>query len=388
MPKITHFDATPIEDDYLDSLLISRGLGSRLNENLVTPPYDWIFRLHSEFRRAWLEGLDSLRRGALIRVSSCYTEATCLNAAAIRTPKQFCIAFPVGTVALLYDLFFRMLGTDSVFPELGKADPDGVPRYARVPTDADDLIFEADNPLGVSYIPPSRERRAVAKYLVVIVHDLLFAHEYQHINGGHLHFLSRAQKKSSIFEFGDAPETQDEELLFQALELDADAASVRWSLKIVMDARHNLWRYDPCLRDYLQEPEMAFRTWLFALITLFRLTHEHHARSEDHFRKHPPPLMRLAFMRPMVDYLFSAFPIQIDPLSAFEIVFDEVQRGLCAVSRQLPRREGFSTVSSKPFRDHMNAVISTWRQIQPELTTLCTEWGGSNAPEVYTPYVQ
>jgi len=388
MPNLTHLDATPIEDDYLDRLLITHGFGARLDESLVTPPYARIFRLHAEIRRASLEGLGSLRSGAANRVSSCYTEATCLNAAAIHTPKQFCIAFPIGTVALLYDLFFRMLGTDSVFPELGKADPEEVPRYTRIPTEAHDLIIEADNPLGVSYIPPSRERRAIAEYLVVIVHDVLFSHEYQHIDGGHLHFLSQEQKKSSIFEFGDAPETRDEELLFQALELDADAASVRWSLKIVMDARYNLWRYDPCLRSYLQEPEMALRTWLFALITMFRLTHEHHVRSGEPFRKHPPPLMRLAFMRPMVEYLFSSYPIQINPLSLFEIVFDEVQRGFCAVSQELPRREGFSNVSSKPFREHMNAVISTWRRIRPELIALCTEWGGSNAPEVYTPYVQ
>jgi hypothetical protein len=388
MQKLAHYDATPLKDDYLDWLLTSRGFGARFNESLVTAPYDRIFRLHSEIRRASLEGLASLHGATPVRVSSCYTVATCLNAAAIRTPKQFCIAFPIGTVALLYDLFFRMLGTDSVFPELGHPDPEKVPRYARIPTDAGDLIAEADNPLGVSYIPPARERRAMAEYLVVIVHDLLFAHEHQHIDGGHLHFLSREHQKSSIFEFGDAPETQDEELLFQALELDADAASVRWSLKILMDARRNLWRYDPCLRGYLQEPEMALRAWLFALITLFRLTHEHHVRSGEPFRKHPPPLMRLAFMRPMVGYLFSGFPIRVDPLSLFEIVFDEVQRGFCAVSRQLPRREGFSTVSSKPFRDHMNAVISTWRRIQPELTALCAEWGGSNSPEVYTPYVK
>jgi hypothetical protein len=374
-------------DSDLDRILAKRKLGTRLDETLAPPPFDRIFRHHKKVWQAYLEGLESLRVGAPYGVWPCYTNSTHLNAAAIRTPAGYWIAFPFGTLSLLYDLFFRMLGTDAVFPEFGKADPDGVPKYDWVPTDAAELIAEAGNPIGVNYIPPDRKRRALAEYLVVIVSDILFAHEYQHIDGGHLHFLN-GSPLSSIVEFGDGPKTYEEALVRQALEVDADAASVRWSLKITMAARRNQWRYDRELRSYLLEPEMALRTWMFALITLYRLSHETDRPSSDLFSAHPSPLMRLAFMRPMMDYLLSSFPIKMDPLSMFEVVFDEVQHGLCAVSNKLPRREGFSSVNTREFRDHMNAVVSVWRKIRPELNAISTAWGGDNAPEAYLPYVE
>jgi hypothetical protein len=169
---------------------------------------------------------------------------------------------------------------------------------------------------------------------------------------------------------------------------DADAAGVRWSLKITMSSETNHWRYDPVLRKQLQEPEMALRMWMFAVITLFRLAHERHVRSGfSGLTNHPSPLMRLHFIRPIVDYMFSDFDIRMDPLSMFGIVLDEVQRGLCAVSRQLPTRHGFGEVGSPEFRKHVNEVVTAWRSLRPILSSIAAAWGGSNAPEEYFPYV-
>lgn len=261
-----------------------------------------------------------------------------------------------------------------------------MPKYQRIPTESTRLISEAGNPVGVSYVPQDRKRQALAEYLVIIVSDILFAHEYQHIDGGHLHYLNQSPL-NVILEFGETPRSREEALVRQALEVDADAASVRWSLKITMAAERNLWRYDRELRSYLLEPEMALRTWMFALITLYRLTHEADRRSSGSVSAHPPPLMRLAFMRPMVDYLLSSYPIEVDPLSMFDVVFAEVQLGLCAISHELPRRQGLSDVRSRAFRTQMNDIISVWRAIRPELYAISSAWGGYNAPEAYLPYV-
>lgn len=375
---------SPPSDPILDILLLRCGLGYRFDETLVTAPYDRIFQLHRKIRVEYLSALNQERGG--LDVHTCYTSSTTLNAAAIRTGSLW-IAFPIGTISILYDLFFRMLGTAEVFPECGGADPDGVPRYERVPIDSAELVAEAGNPLGLTYIPQARERRALAEYLTLIAHDFLFAHEYQHIDGGHLH-LSDIGRSAEIIEFGDSPLTRDDAILRHALEIDADAAGVRWSLKITMNPNRNHWRYDPVLRSQIHEPEMALRMWMFAVITLFRVAHERHVRSGvGELTNHPPPLMRLHFIRPIVNYLLSEFPIRMDPLIMFEIVLDEVQRGLCAVSRELPTRRGFGEVGKPEFRTHVNDVVSSWRNLRPTLSAIASVWGGSNAPEDYFPYV-
>jgi hypothetical protein len=375
---------SPALDSVLDTLLLRSKLGHRFDESLVTPPYDRIFQLHRRIRSEYLAALNRECHG--LDVHTCYTSSTTLNAAAIRTGSLW-IAFPIGTTSILYDLFFRMLGTAVVFPECGGADPNGVPRHERVPIDSAELVAEAGNPLGLTYVPEARERLAIAEYLTLIAHDFLFAHEYQHIDGGHLH-LPQNGSFAELVEFGDSPPSREHAILRHALEIDADAAGVRWSLKITMKPDRNHWRYDPVLRSQLHEPEMALRMWMFAIITLFRLAHERHVRSGiSGFTNHPSPLMRLQFIQPIVDYLLSGFDIQMDPLSMFEIVFDEVQRGLCAISRRLPTRHGFGEVGSPEFRRHRNDVVSAWRSLRPTLSSIASAWGGSNAPEEYFPYI-
>lgn len=375
---------SPTSDPILDALLLKRGLGYRFDERFVTPPYDRIFQHHRKIRMEYLAALN--RAGGGLDVHTCYTSSTMLNAAAIRAGSLW-LTFPIGTISILYDLFFRMLGTAEVFTECGGADPDGVPRHERVPIDSAELVAEAGNPLGLTYIPQARERRAIAEYLTLIAHDFLFAHEYQHIDGGHLH-LPNIGPSAEIIEFGDSPSNRDDAILRHALEIDADAAGVRWSIKITMNPDRNHWRYNPVLRSHLHEPEMALRMWMFSVITLFRLAHERHVRSGvGDLTNHPPPLMRLHFIRPIVDYLFSNYDIRIDPLSMFEIVLDEVQRGLCAISRGLPTRRGFGDVGSPEFRTHVNDVVSAWRSLRPTLSSIASAWGGSNAPEEYFPYV-
>jgi hypothetical protein len=202
-------------DFTLDALLLKSGLGYRFDESLVMPPYNRIFELHHKIHTAYLTALNRADRG--LDVNTCYTSSTMLNAAAIRAGSLW-IAFPIGNFSVLYDLFFRMLGTEEVFPECGGADPAGVPRHDRVPIDAAERVAEADNPLGLTYIPRANERRAIAEYLTLIACDFMFAHEYQHIDGGHLDLLQPGAS-AEIIEFGDSPQNHDDAIVRHALEI-------------------------------------------------------------------------------------------------------------------------------------------------------------------------
>ncbi|HEX8274584.1 MAG TPA: hypothetical protein VF615_18250 [Longimicrobiaceae bacterium] len=375
------------ESGSLTSFPAKKGPDDRFDETLFPEPFDRVFHLHSRIREEYLSALRTSQTGPALDVSTCYTASTDFNAAAVRQGTSFWITFTVGTPAVLYDLFFRMLGTGEVFSDIGTADEGMVPRHDRIVTNAGPLLEDAGNPLGLSYVPTCKYRRAIAEYLVLIVCDAMFAHEYQHITGGHLHYLF-TDPFCRMVEFGDSPAGRDDALLRQALEIDADAAAIRWSLKATMDTSHNRWRYDPVLSSYLREPERALRLWTFAIITMFRLAHESHVGiGSPVYGVHPPPLVRLYFARTIVDYLLQDYPVLMDPPSMFDFVFDEVQRGLCAITQTLPRRQGFSKIGSKEFCDHVNNLVSVWRGIRPELGAIASSWGGSNAPEEYFPYV-
>jgi hypothetical protein len=271
-------------------------------------------------------------------------------------------------VLILNDLYLRIMASQEVLIQIGEPRSQPKPKLLdAILTSADGLPITSDNPLGLIVMPTDPIREAYAHFLTQIAFEFMFAHEYQHIEGGHLDWsLSRGRNLMS--EYGMDELSAEEALGEQVLEIDADAAATRWSLKITMDKSNDRWRIPPELTDLLSVPENRLGAWLFATGAFFRLMDEIGCSSNDFARmSHPPALMRSYFCLPAATYILGGLPLTHGVLDLLPLATDEVDLALRSIAHAPPKAPGIRNALSRGSREyatHINRLIRHWPQVR------------------------
>ncbi len=364
------------------------GFGGLFDETRVKAPFNRLYLHHRARFESHIQSIERIRLPEKrLRIAMGFADSAEFNAFAFPHDDQYFVGMPYGTVLILNDLYLRILASQTVLLQIG--DPGSQPKpelLDSILTSADGLPIASDNPLGLNVGPTDPIREAYAAYLIQIAFEFLFAHEYQHIEGGHLDWnLNRGRKM--ICEYWADELRAEEALDKQVLEIDADAAAVRWSLKITMDKSNDHWRVPPALTELLTVAENRLRAWLFATGTLFRLMDEMGCRS-NHFAQmsHPPALMRSYFCLPAATYILGGLPLTHGVLDLLPLATDEADLALRSIAHAPPKAPGIRDALSRGSREyaiHINRLIRHWPQVRSELSPIAARLGGSNAPDEY-----
>jgi hypothetical protein len=361
------------------------GFGGLFKDSLVIPPYNRLYSHHRSQFESHVKSIEGIRPAdSRLKIAVEFDDSTQFNAFAIPCDDQYFVGVPFGTVLILNDLFLRIMASHDALLNIGEptAQPKP-PLLDRIPVDARSLPITSDNPLGLVVGPIDPVREAYASYLIQIAFEFLFAHEYQHIEGGHLSWLLNSGR-SMLCEFWADELTTGEALNQQVLEIDADAAAVRWSLKITMDQSNDHWRIPPAISDLMAVPDNRLIAWLFAVGALFRLMDEM-GRSTGHFTRtsHPPALMRLYFCFPAVSYIVGNLPLTHEVSELIPLAITEVDVAFRSIARATPDGSGITDGLSPEYPAHVNRLVKHWPRIRRKVSPIAAKWGGSNVPDEY-----
>ena len=382
-------DAQNLERRDLDDLFASAarecGFGGLFRDSLVVKPFDRPLASQRVRLESYLFSLKKAQTsGRGLDVNVAYADSPEFNAFAVAVGHRHFIGIPYGTFLLLSDLFLRILAERTTFVGIG--DPKAhleQAKHVRLPLSASDLPTSEGNPLGWTVGPPDPVRQAYADYLTGIAFDFLFAHEYQHIEGGHLKWLHE-QDAGALVEFA-APRLRTQEALDrQVLELDADAAATRWSLKIAVDRSNDQWRVPESLRASLQSDDDRVAAWLFAVYALFRYMEEVGGRPTDlGATAHPRSLMRHYFTIPAASYILGGLPCGERLHYLMGNAISEVEGAFGKIVSTPPPSPDPKKVLQHDFAAHINRLVRHWPTVRSKVGPIAAEWGGSNAPDEY-----
>jgi hypothetical protein len=326
--------------DVFDECVRQNGLGGLFDESRVIAPFNRVYLHHRSQFESHVWSIERIRPADLrLKIAIEFADSPEFNAFAFACGDQYLVGIPFGTVLVLNDLFLRIMASQDALPNIGEPKSQSeLSPLERINVSAESLPTSSDNPLGLIVGPTDSVREAYAGYLIQIAFEFLFAHEYQHIEGAHLS-KPLPGGKSLLREFWADELTAGEALDCQLLEVDADAAAVRWSLKITMDKSNDHWRIPPPIRDLMAVPENRLRAWLFAVGALFRLMDEVEPGT-SHFTRtsHPPALMRLYFCFPAVSYILGSLPLAHTVLDLIPVAITEVDTAFRSIARTDGRR--------------------------------------------------
>ncbi|HEY0319446.1 MAG TPA: hypothetical protein VGC66_00595 [Pyrinomonadaceae bacterium] len=383
MQDLTNMTASSINP--FDECARQAGFGGLFDETLIPSPFDRLYRHHRSDFESHLKSIERIQPPDMgLRIEVEFANSAQFNAFTLAYGDQYFVGVPFGTVLILNDIFLRFMASRDVLSNVGDpASQPESPLLECIPIDAGYLPITYDNPLGLTVGPTDPVREAYAGYLIRIAFDFLFAHEYQHIEGGHLDWLLNGDK-STLNEFWANELGTSEALDQQVLEIDADAAAVRWSLKINLDRSNDRWRIPPAICDLMAVPENRLKAWLFAVGTLFRLMDET-GRGAHHFTRmsHPPALMRLYFCFPAASYIVGNLPLTHTLLDLLPVAITEVDAAFRSIARSARGKSSVDEALSPEYPAHINKLINHWPAVRKDLATIAAKWGGSNAPDEY-----
>jgi hypothetical protein len=179
------------------------------------------------------------------------------NAVATREGVDFAIGINIGAPLLIARYAYCLMSDPAMFPQIGdptreEVDPYvvGTLRTPHVPADFG------------RYLPRDPTRRQAAKQLSLAAYLVLFFHELNHIELGHLGLLNDRFGATHYTEIAAVPMSATECAARRALEWEADLAALDRSLR-VWRTLHPMFD-DPAIRALTPE-----ESWFFAAELLF-----------------------------------------------------------------------------------------------------------------------
>jgi hypothetical protein len=229
-------------------------------------------------------------------------------------------------------------------------------------------------------MPADAVRRLYALFLAEIALNFLFMHEYQHIAGGHLSFLTGARRDMSET---NGPALADL-MTSHVLELEADAAAANFSLNIALN---RAWddTIPPALLPSLATDKSRFQAWLFAVHTLFLLMEE--ATNRAFFAGRAPPATHpdSVFKRGTLAILVFArrgpFPKAADAFQAGMEMLMAAHEVLAGVAEGREQLMLGVDLFGEQDQDSIPLVAQRWQEMRPELQRLAALNGAHCAPD-------
>lgn len=203
------------------------------------------------------------------------------NAVAISDGTRYAIGINIGAAVLIARYAYCLMSDPTMFPNIG--DPSG--------EEVDPYVIEClRNPLRAKsygrYLPRNPTRLEAAKQLSLAAYLMLFFHELNHVELGHLDLAKDRFGVTEYREITAVPISTEEAAARRALELEADMAALYRSLQV--------WRTMYALFD---QPALAAVTpedsWFHAVELLFWIMD--FVQPDSHVGRlatHPSPMAR------------------------------------------------------------------------------------------------
>jgi hypothetical protein len=179
------------------------------------------------------------------------------NAVATSEGPRYAIGINIGAALLIARYAYCLMSDPVMFPNVGDPSREEVDPY---------VVASLREPLGTKsygrYQPRDPTRLEAAKQLSLAAYLVLFFHELNHVELGHLDFVSNQLGVTEYRELPAVPLTTDNAAVRRALELEADMAALYRSLRV--------WR---TLYPLFDHPALATMTpedsWFLAVELLF-----------------------------------------------------------------------------------------------------------------------
>ena len=272
----------------------------------------------------------------------------------------------VGVVLLVFEMFVRMMRLPTVMPELdGASELDDDQREPFDPLNA----ASAFNGRGPA--PRARSRAIHAKYLSQVALRFVIAHEHGHLDCGHWSLSSGR----TLPEFPTAANATlfVNQLVKQALELDADSVAVRQTFYGIIGTAQAADSEGPGWDHAFGNPTAQLRTLLFAVYSLFRLMHHIERDADITERSHPPALLRYQLAEATLIHLLIHRKLG-DYAAAYRSVrrtWMEAEKAYQAISKsEIPKKallEALGHLEDVRPSSHLSRVQQSWKSVIPKL---------------------
>jgi hypothetical protein len=350
-----------------------RGLGKRLDiENYPNVPAAPIY---AHTRELAVELIDSVLEHlpAASPIHFDFIEEPNVNAYAFKDGGKYFIGINAGAVLMLHLVIDYIFASNQTFPSIGnvQAERDTLPAVNWSNVNAANLFYEGVRPIGAI----SNARVMLGKMIADQALMFLVGHEIAHITRGHVDFLSSVMGIDYVSE-KQMPQLEDDRLVRQAIEADADRRSVYarcYSMHLAATQNANttpIWSETP-----LTEQEFQYYS-LFATNVIFRLFGDRQFSLDDLDEQWYPPL---AIRRRMaMDYAENLMQSNWPPNSDDQIreaVLGSVKA--CEVSFTAIGAEaakgGFAQAFTLESAEHIRKIGRTYQHIVPRLQSFAVE---------------
>jgi hypothetical protein len=204
------------------------------------------------------------------------------NALAISDNTQYAIGINVGAPLLIARYAYCLMSDPAMFPNVGNASRENIDPYV-----TGRLREPYDNTKSYGrYLPRDPTRLEAAKQLSLAAYLVLFFHELNHVELGHLDFLDDRHGMTEYREMPAVPLTPANAAVRRALEWEADLAALNRSLRV--------WR---TLYPLFDHPALVTMTpedsWFVAVELLFWVMDFVQPKAHaGQFATHPSPIAR------------------------------------------------------------------------------------------------
>lgn len=251
----------------------------------------------------------------ILSIDNILTNPRAVHVALAHSPKFNAVAFDNegasfigitwGTIFLVYAVFFALLSHPQVCPSVGHARRrTEIQRFSKIPLTGLDLAIDPTNPFGFIAIPQDVVRRQYAEFLARCALDFIFAHELQHIEGGHTGLLNQSHS-SELVELEPSDISRSDPAFRQALEVDADAGAARFSLKLATDFSNDKSRVRRKVAPIFKRQRNRVVAWSFAInVILWMMEEAVPYRLDWKLKNHPPAIMRQYFLSIWTDMIW------------------------------------------------------------------------------------
>ncbi|APO74284.1 hypothetical protein AM571_CH01449 [Rhizobium etli 8C-3] len=311
-----------------------------------------------------------------------------LNAFAYASPTEDFdfVGLNIGVYFTLRDTFSRLLSLPQFLKDIGDSNKEDASR-AHIPYLVTDLINQARDRQGV--VPLCPVRAIYAHYMLGAALDFLFFHEVTHLRFGHLDWL-RQREGASVLGEAIGETSSEGGLIRQALEMDADAGAILYTLNKAYDVMRegvprppNL-QAEQALQEAYGSPEKVVRLIFSSVYILFRLFDcKEWDPFNQHLFTHPQSPLRQHWIALTIAEIFknnSYYAYDADTaLNDVAHLISRSEFGIAAILNDEPDFRGIqSVVGNSLSTEHLQAVLDAWAGIRDELLPFVR--GGNLAP--------
>lgn len=304
-----------------------------------------------------------------------YIDNAYFNAvASISSEGIYLIGLNVGSVIIIYDLFFRMLANPNILQHIGMSslEKNVQPTIRNYYTDANLMLIYGDfdyNKYQMA-IPLDKVRQIYARHLVDIAIDFLVAHELTHIINGHIDYLN---EKSDISEYEERIFVYNENdvLTRQTLEMDADSLAVSKGLANAIRRHLGEQKVSEDRKPFYSSFNDTVFNWGLAVLSMIRVWVECNVYKTVNSKilTHPHPRLRQVMILATVhEYLLNYYPVQYKDFE--KEIFGEIIKTVeltynSVTGKNIDKDEFLRAIKSG--EEYVPKVLQHWENIRKDL---------------------